>query len=251
MTRSALPMKLNPRLAATPLTTKAGSYRKKLVELRRRGSIPFTVVMSTSVIGYCLSERSPWLALSLSAVPGVILFFCALHWHSSWFLLGSTCALTTAVTENLYSHYVVLIVYNDFATVCPFLALGLVGVVNKGTVESTRVQTFYLTVFQAFITVLGIVFTFGVFLLQTQNFRHAEFLRDALIAFSCLYALVVMLTLVGIILPSRDINLSHQHLDAAQADHSNWLNVAVFFATYCLTAASAAYLVFLFLIFLK
>ena len=161
------------------------------------------------------------------------------------------CALSSTLTEYLYSNYVVQIIHNDIADACPLFTFLFVCFYNVGLIEKSRVQSFYLAVFQAFITILGIVFMFGVFILQTRNLANIQYLKDALIGFSSLYTLVILLTLLGILISNCDIDFSHDNLSSLKVSKSNFFNISIFFGTLCLTAASTAYLFFVLLIFLK
>ena len=206
----------------------------------------------TSFISYSLRDRSAWISIPALLIPTVILIICTFVSRSWVYFLGSPFVFTFVITEYLYDRFVVATLNNDLGPAAPLIVLVLFMLVDLGPIDLTRIHSFYLTIVQAFFTVLGIVFMFGVFILQTRDLTNGAQLKNALAGFSSLYATVILLSLTGLLLTKSTVNFSRHHLLTSKIDLSaETLSGGLFFFTFCLVLASTAFLLVLLLLFLR
>ena len=205
----------------------------------------------SSFVYYQSRRMSKFVSIPLSSIPALVILAYALIAQSVVYVLVSVIIFSIVIAELIYADYIVEIKIDDIGVMVPLVVCALF-FINIGVISSNILLEFYSVILQAYLALLGIVFMLGIFIIEMRQWPNSGRFKRILIGFSSFFILVALLSLIGLLTTSSDVNLSHQVLfSQANVLFPNTLFAALLVGTVCLFMSSLAYLFVLFTIFLE
>jgi len=200
----------------------------------------------TMFLNDCFRHRKGLLAFAW-LLPGLLIFIFALLARFPAFILVAVIVISLGIAETVYSKYVSDILTNDIGASSPLILFLLIYPFNIGIIDQTILLQIYGVIFQSFVTLVGLVFTLGVFIFGTRKNSRYERIKDALGGFLLLFILVSLLSLLGLLNSKGELDLSRRFLfSRGSISIPNIFRAALMVGTLCLGVSSLTSLVVMF-----
>jgi uncharacterized BrkB/YihY/UPF0761 family membrane protein len=130
------------------------------------------------------------------------------------------------------------------------LPLLLIWPADPGTLSSGNLIQFYGVTLQSFLTLIGLVFTLGLFIAGTRQITSRDLFQEVLRGFLTIFIIVSLLTVLGMITLKGDVDISRRLLNAPNNLLAyNSFSACLLFLILSLLCASITFLGSVFVIF--
>jgi hypothetical protein len=191
-------------------------------------------------------------AVYFSLIPIVLVVAYAIWKHSLLYAGVAVVLLSITTVAPLYERYILEFQNNDVALIVSIGPALLLSPFSLGTVQSSNLTSLYSDTLQSALTLIGLVFTIGIFFLQTQQVAEKELIENMLKAFLALFVILSILATVGLVSLHGNIDMSKQALvGRSNLVSSNSVAVYIFIGILCMLVASLTYLLNVFTILIN
>lgn len=221
----------------------------------RAGVIMIFVCVLSSVLTAFLRDyfRDRFGLVSLAwLVPILLILGIAFLTRFPVYVLVAMIVLSVGISESIYLRYVVDIKINDLGVAAPIAIVFLLYPVNLVVLNQNVLLQMYGTLLQSSLALVGLVFTLGIFILESSKIPQYELIKNMLTGFLSLFILLAILSLFGVLGSQGDLDISRQFLFSRDKFFSSsTLLAALLIETLCLFVSSLAYIFVMFSIFVE
>jgi lipid-A-disaccharide synthase-like uncharacterized protein len=205
------------------------------------------------LIAYALRKKSPLLGLIASLIPGAIVLIYALRTHSLLYILVAILILIGGLLAPVYERNIAEVHIGGLALAVPFILFAIcLFPLNLGTISSASLLQLYSATFQSILTLIGLMFTLGVFVFGTRTLPNLSLVVEMLKQFLQLFVVVSVLALLGMLTLRGDVDVSQSALiSSANLFTYNTLAASILIAILSLLVSSIVYLIDVFEVFTK
>lgn len=172
--------------------------------------------------------------------------FALLSGQLAWALIGSI-SVVVIFAEEIYEKFVVGTLIDDIGVVAPIILLVFLIPIPNAHISAASLSSLYSSILQAALVFVGLVFTFVLFLADRASGKSASPLLSGLGGFLRLFIALSVLSAIGLIGTTGDIEISNKNLYSYdQLMTANSAQVIIFFLISGVFVTSLAYIIVIF-----
>lgn len=187
-------------------------------------------------------------AVILSLIPISLFLAYAIWTRSLFYALITVALLAEALVTPLYERHVVEFqVNNDIALVMTLAPVLLLWPFNVGIIQASSLGSLYSDTLQSALTLVGLIFTVGIFFLQIQqpsDKENKELIINLLKGFLVLFIILAVIATIGLINSGANVDISLKVLNGrSNLVSSNSISAYIFISTLCVLMGCLLYLI--------